>query len=203
MKDIVIYLKESLETNPPSILEDDDQTIRLNDFQAFWDVKDPENHSGTFVLSIPEDYTDDDLNQYLQDVYMEYMPCDEDLSKKLFGSNADHIIDARFEYDSKEKVNDNSKHVTLEYDKSKDNADKGTDDNITKYVLKNLRLAVDWEYFDVANTSDDGLQDDIWEIFRRTQSSNNVKYMNGNIKLTMTEKNLVYDNGKSELVKDN
>ena len=61
MKQLVEYMKESLATNSPFALnEDRDQTIRLNDFEAIWKVKDPENRNGIFVIEVPEDYTDED-----------------------------------------------------------------------------------------------------------------------------------------------
>lgn len=195
MKELVSYLKESL------CIFEENVTIRLNDFEVSWQVKDPVNHGGKFILELPEDYTDDDISQYLNDVMLESMPTDEDLAKEYFGQgNADNIIDARFEYEDKKEVTDNSKHVTLEYDNSQDDQYKGSDET-KKYELVNLRFIVDFEYFDVTNTSDDGLQYDLWNIFKRTRSSNNVKYMNGKIKLDMSEKDMVYDNGKSELVK--
>lgn len=195
MKELVSYLKESMK------LFEENVTIRLNDFEVSWQVKDPVNHGGTFILELPEDYSDDDISQYLNNAMFEIMPTGEDLAKKYFGGgNAEHIIDARFEYEDKKEVTDNSKHVTLDYDKSQDDQYKGSDD-IKKYELVNLRFIVDFEYFDVTNTSDDGLQYDLWDIFRRTRSSNNTKYMNGKIKLDMSEKDMVYDNGKSELVK--
>ena len=60
MKQLVEYMKESLATNSPFALNKDrDQTIRLNDFEASWKVKDPENRNGLFVIEVPEDYTDD------------------------------------------------------------------------------------------------------------------------------------------------
>lgn len=200
MKNLKEYLKESLEMNSPFVLEEDrDQTIRLNDFEVSWQVKDPDNHCGTFVIEIPEDYSDDDVDQYLLDLMSESMPTDEDLAKEYFGTNADHIIDARFEYEKKEEAKDGL-HVTFEYNKSLDDQYKG-EDNLKKYALSNLRYIVDWDQFDVANTSDDGLMYDLWDIFKRTKSSNIVKYMNDKIKLDLSEKDLVFDNGKSELIK--
>lgn len=200
MKNLKEYLKESLEMNSPFVLEEDrDQTIRLNDFEVSWQVKDPDNHGGTFVIEIPEDYSDDDVDQYLLDLMSESMPTDEDLVKEYFGTNADHIIDARFEYEKKEEAKDGL-HVTFEYNKSLDDQYKG-EDNLKKYALSNLRYIVDWDQFDVANTSDDGLMYDLWDIFKRTKSSNIVKYMNDKIKLDLSEKDLAFDNGKSELIK--
>ena len=201
MKDLTKYLKESLATNSPFILnEDGDQTIRLNDFEASWIVKDPENHGGTFVIQIPNDYTDDDVQQYLSDLMLESLPSDEDLAKEYFGINADHIIDARFEYEKKEDAKEGL-HCTFEFDKNLDDQYKGKDDDLKKYALVNLRYIVDWDQFDVSNTSDDGLMYDLWDVFKRTKSSANVKYMNDKIKLDISEKDLVFNNGKSELVK--
>ena len=94
MKQLVEYMKESLATNSPFALnEDRDQTIRLNDFEAIWKVKDPENQKGIFVIEVPEDYTDDDINQYISDLLLESIPSDDNLAKEYFGANADNIID--------------------------------------------------------------------------------------------------------------
>ena len=202
MKQLVEYMKESLATNSPFALnEDRDQTIRLNDFEAIWKVKDPENQKGIFVIEVPEDYTDDDINQYISDLLLESMPSDNDLAKKYFGANADNIIDARFEFEKKEDAKDGL-HCTFGFDKSLDDNFKGEQDNLKKYALENLRFIVDWSEFDVTNTSDDGLLYDLWDIFKRTRSSNIVKYMDDKIKLEIEEKDMVFDNSKSELIKD-
>lgn len=202
MKQLVEYMKESLATNSPFALnEDRDQTIRLNDFEAIWKVKDPENQKGIFVIEVPEDYTDDDINQYISDLLLESMPSDDDLAKEYFGANADNIIDARFEFEKKEYAKDGL-HCTFEFGKSLDDNFKGEQDNLKKYALENLRFIVDWSEFDVTNTSDDGLLYDLWNIFKRTRSSNIVKYMDDKIKLEIEEKDMVFDNNKSELIKD-
>ena len=196
------YMKECLATNSPFTLnEDRDQTIRLNDFEASWKVKDPENRKGIFVIEVPEDYTDDDINQYISDLLLESMPSDDDLAKEYFGANADNIIDARFEFEKKEDAKDGL-HCTFGFDKSLDDNYKGEQDNLKKYALENLRFIVDWSEFDVTNTSDDGLLYDLWDIFKRTKSSNIVKYMDDKIKLEIEEKDMVFDNSKSELIKD-
>ena len=200
MKQLTQYLKESLDNSPFVFNEDSDQTIRLNDFEASWTVKDPENHGGTFIIQIPNDYTDDDVQQYLSDLMLESMPSNEDLAKEYFGINADHIIDARFEYEKKEDAKEDL-HCTFEFDKNLDDQYKGEDNDLKKYALVNLRYIIDWDQFDVSNTSDDGLMYDLWDVFKRTKSSANVKYMNNKIKLDISEKDLVFDNGKSELVK--
>ena len=202
MKQLVEYIKESLATNSPfAINEDRDQTIRLNDFEAIWKVKDPENQKGIFVIEVPEDYTDDDINQYISDLLLESMPSDNNLAKKYFGANADNVIDARFEFEKKEDAKDGL-HCTFGFDKSLDDNFKGEQDDLKKYALENLRFIVDWSEFDVTNTSDDGLLYDLWDIFKRTRSSNIVKYMDDKIKLEIEEKDMVFDNSKSELIKD-
>lgn len=222
MKQLVEYMKESLATNSPFSLnedrdqtidsisrklnrslisEDSDETIRLNDFEVIWKVKDPENQKGIFVIEVPEDYTDDDINQYISDLLLESMPSDDDLAKEYFGANADNIIDVRFEFEKKEDSKDGL-HCTFEFDKSLDDNFKGEQDNLKKYALENLRFIVDWSEFDVTNTSDDGLLYDLWNIFKRTRSSNIVKYMDDKIKLEIEEKDMVFDNSKSELIKD-
>ena len=210
MKQLVKYIKESLETNSPFIAsavlkhealnEDNDQNIKLNDFEVSWKVEDPENRGGTFILELPEEYQDEEVNQYLIDMFGESMPSNDTLSKKYFGNNANNIIDARFEFEEKKEAKEGL-HCTFEFDESIDDKYKGDTDHLKKYELTNLRYIIDWSEFDVINTSDDGLMYDLWDIFKRTKSSNIVKYMDDKIELDIQEKDMVFDNSKSELIK--
>ena len=211
MKQLVKYIKESLETNSPFIAsavlkhealnEDNDQNIKLNDFEVSWKVEDPENRGGTFILELPEEYQDEEVNQYLIDMFGESMPSNDTLAKKYFGNNANNIIDARFEFEEKKEAKEGL-HCTFEFDESIDDKYKGDTDHLKKYELTNLRYIIDWSEFDVINTSDDSLMYDLWDIFKRTKSSNIVKYMDDKIELDIQEKDMVFDNSKSELIKD-
>lgn len=211
MKQLVEYIKESLVTNSPFIAsvvlnhealnEDNDQNIKLNDFEVSWKVKDPQNRGGTFILELPEEYQDEEVNQYLIDMFGESMPSNNTLAKKYFGNNANNIIDARFEFEEKKEAKEGL-HCTFEFDGSIDDKYKGETDHLKKYELTNLRYIIDWSEFDVINTSDDGLMYDLWDIFKRTKSSNIVKYMDDKIELDIQEKDMVFDNSKSELIKD-
>lgn len=211
MKQLVEYIKGSLETNSPfmssavlkheALNEDNDQDIRLNNFEVSWKVKDPQNKGGTFILELPEEYQDEEINQYLIDMFGESMPSNDTLAKKYFGNNANNIIDARFEFEEKKEAKEGL-HCTFEFDESIDDKYKGDTDHLKKYELTNLRYIIDWGEFDVINTSNDGLMYDLWNIFLRTRSTSYNKYMDDKIKLDLEEKDIVFDNGKSELIKD-
>ena len=133
-------------------------------------------------------------------MFGESMPSNDTLAKKYFGNNANNIIDARFEFEEKKEAKEGL-HCTFEFDESIDDKYKGDTDHLKKYELTNLRYIIDWSEFDVINTSDDSLMYDLWDIFKRTKSSNIVKYMDDKIELDIQEKDMVFDNSKSELIK--
>lgn len=191
MKSLVQYL-----------LESEDQTIRINDLKASWSIRDPKNHNGDVIIEVPEDYTDDDITNYLQDMLLESMPTDDELAKDYFGANADDIIDVSIEFDDASVTRDDKRNLTFPYDDSLDDKYKGSDTQLKRVTLKGLRLVAMFDKLDVMNTSDDGLMYDLMDIFKRTVSSKNVVYMDGKINLSIKDKDLEFDNGKSELLKD-
>lgn len=192
MKSLVQFIKES----------DGQETIRINDLKATWSITDPKNTKGDVIIEVPEDYTDDDITSYLQDMLLESMPTDDELAKEYFGGNADDIIDMTIEFDDAIVAREDKRNLTFKYDSSLDDKYKGTDTQLKRVTLKGLRLVAMFDKLDVMNTSDDGLMYDLMDIFRRTCSSKTVEYMNGKIKLSIEDKDLEFDNGKSELIKD-
>lgn len=192
MKSLVQFLLES----------DGQETICINDLKASWTITDPKNTKGDVIIEVPEDYTDDDITSYLQDMLLETMPTDDELAKEYFGANADDIIDVSIEFDDAIVTREDKRNLTFKYDDSLDDKYKGSDTQLKRVTLKALRLVAMFDKLDVMNTSDDGLMYDLMDIFKRTESSKNVEYMNGKIKLSIEDKDLEFDNGKSELIKD-
>lgn len=191
MKSLVQWIKES-----------EDQTICINDLKASWSITDPKNTKGDVIIEVPEDYTDDDITNYLQDLLLESMPTDDELAKEYFGGNADDIIDVSIEFDDAIVAREDKKNLTFPYDYSLDDKYKGSDVNLKRVTLKGLRLVAMFDKLDVMNTSDDGLMYDLMDIFKRTVSSKNVVYMEGKIDLSIEEKDLEFDENKTELLKE-
>lgn len=192
MKSLVQYIKES----------EGQETIRINDLKASWSILDPKNTKGDVIIEVPEDYTDDDITSYLQDMLLESMPTDDELAKEYFGGNADDIIDVSIEFDDAIVARENKRNLTFKYDSSLDDKYKETDTQLKRVTLRGLRLVAMFDKLDVMNTSDDSLMQDLMGIFERTCSSKNVEYMNSKIELSIEEKDLEFDKGKNELIKD-
>lgn len=183
------------------ILEEYSKDIRVNNLKVTWQVRDPENYKGEVLIQVPEDYSDDDIDNYLNDLLLEKMPSNKDLAEQFFNVNKDNIIDARFEYDHKGCMRENKNHVTFEYDSNIDNKQKGSDDNLVRYTFIGLKFIMEFDYFDVINIEDDGLQDDLFNIFKQTVSSKTVQYFDDVIKLSLDEKDLEYKWGDTEIIK--
>lgn len=179
------------------LLESENQIIMVNDLKATWEISDSKGNDVT--IRVPQDYSDDDIQQYVNDLLLESMPSDDDLAKEYFGANADDIVDANIEYDEAKQTDD--KDVTIDFDSSLDDKYKGNEDDFKSIKLVGLRLVVMFDKLDVMNTSEDTLSEDLLELFKRTESSDNVKYMNGKIMLKIEEKDLEFDETKNELLK--
>lgn len=184
------------------LLESEDQNIRINDLKASWSITDPENSKGDVIIEVPEDYTDDDITNYLQDMLLESMPTDDELAKEYFGGNADDIIDVSIEFDDASVAREDKRNLTFSYDDQLDDKYKGTDTQLKRVTIKGLRLVAMFDKIDVMKTSEESLTDDLMDIFKRTESSDNVKYMDGKINLSIEEKDLEFDENKTELLKD-
>ena len=59
------------------------------------------------VFKIPEVWSEDNFQIYIQDMYLNDMPGGEDHAEDFFGKNAENIFDVVFEYDKYEKSEEN------------------------------------------------------------------------------------------------
>lgn len=200
MKSLVTYINENLRWVSVLTEENEKTTTRINDLQACWSIEDPENKDGLFVISIPKDYNKEEVSQYLSDLLLDNLPCDEDFATQYFQGNADNIIDAYIDIEDISELHDATKHITFEYDKSIGNDFNSVDEETINVVCKNVRLIIDFEYFDIINLSVNQTNSILWNIFKRTVSNNNTVYMDNKIHLSMEQKDLSYDENTIEII---
>lgn len=155
MKTIVQYIKEASVTQ-----------YRLNSVTAQYKVEPQE-----IVLQAPETFQESDVQQYMNDRWLNELPSSQDYAEKFFGKNNDNIIDARFEYDTFEHIDLEPKEY-IEWDSKYDVKKSNDDIKLDYFRIKNLRYIIEFDRFDMIDVDDDSVEEKLIDIFRAAESNN-------------------------------
>lgn len=155
------------------LFEASSSDITLSELKAIWNA--------TFVVAfqIPNDYSDDEFTQYLSDMLLEDMPTGGNYAKKFFGVNSDNIIDVVFQYTKskdQENIPNDSRIKLIEFDNSKDDNFSGDNSDLQWRIIDDLQLVATFDDFIVNHTSSENLEQDLYQIFKVTNSSSINKY---------------------------
>lgn len=159
MKSIIQYINESVEN------------YRLNSVEVTYNVQ-PEE----IILQAPETFQESDIQQYIDDMWLNQLPSSQDYSEKFFGKNNDNISDVYFEYDSFEHLSVEPKEF-VEWD-SKYDVKKIKDDNIKLeyFKIKDLKYHINFDRFDMVDVDDDTIEEKLKDVFRASESSKENEY---------------------------
>jgi len=105
-------------------------------------IKDP-----YIEFEIPENFSEDDFQIYIQDMFFNDLPGSDSLSEKYFGKNKKYLIDSFFEYDKFEKDNESKSDNYIELDsKLITNKDTSTTNFVRIYGLRYVLSFDTFEY---------------------------------------------------------
>lgn len=155
------------------LFEASSSDITLSELKAIWNV------TTKVAFQIPNDYSDDEFTQYLSDMLLEDMPTGDNYAKKFFGVNSDNIIDVVFQYTKskdQENIPNDSRIKLIEFDNSKDDNFSGSNSDLQWRIIDDLQLAAIFDDFIVNHTSAENLEQDLYQIFKVTNSSSINKY---------------------------
>ena len=158
------------------------ESIFVKDLEVPYLVGDKEVH-----FQVPEIYSEDDFQIYIQDMYLEDFPGNESTSEEQFGKNAQNIYDTVFEYEKYEKSEEEPKDF-IEFDKSKDNKIKD-DDKLVFVTLTNLKFIIKFDEFELKQEEFKDTKKTLIQIFEAYQSNENNEYP---LKLTLDSENIQY-----------
>ena len=158
MKDIKNYI---LEHNIVEAVE----AYRLNEVEATYLVQ-PEE----IILQAPETYQESDIQQYMDDMWLNFLPSSQDYSEKFFGKNNDNISDVHFEYDTFEHIDIEPKEF-IEWDSKFDLKKTNDDVKLDYFKIKNLKYIIDFDRFDLVDVTDDNVEEKLKDIFRAAESN--------------------------------
>lgn len=143
---------------------------RLNSVEATYNVQ-PEE----IILQAPETFQESDVQQYMDDMWLNQLPSSQDYSEKFFGKNNDSISDVHFEYDTFEHI-DIEPREYIKWDPKYDVKKSGDDIKLDYFKIKNLRYIIDFDRFDMVDVDDDNVEEKLIDIFRVAESSKENEY---------------------------
>lgn len=139
-------------------------------------------------FQVPAVYSEDDLQIYLQDLYLEKMPGNNKDTQDKLGINYDNLFDTNFEYEEYVK-SDEEPNNFIEWDESYDNRVNKNDDEFGYITLSNLKYYMKFDIFDIDVESETDIHDTIIQIFN-TMNIENDKDLP--FDLILDEKNIEY-----------
>lgn len=153
MKSIIKYIREAVEA------------YRLNEVEATYLVQ-PEE----IILQAPETFQESDIQQYMDDMWLNQLPSSQDYSEKFFGKNNDNISDAHFEYDTFEHIDVEPKDY-IEWNSKYDIKKSNDDIKLDYFKIKNLKYIINFDRFDMIDVTDDTVEDKLKDLFKATESN--------------------------------
>ena len=124
------------------------------------------------TIALPSNYSESDMQIYLDDKCLDAFPGSNDKSKEVLGNNIDEINDAYFEYKKFEASDKPSDKVTLEWDPKYDA--NNTLDTFTYYTLHDLKYILDFSEFNLKNV--DNVEEELRKIFETFNSGETTNY---------------------------
>lgn len=140
------------------------------------------------ILQAPETYDESDIQIYIDDLWINALPTNDEYSKKFFGINSDSIADVHFEYDTFEHIDVEPKEY-IEWDSKYDSKNSNDDVKLEYFKLKNLKYIITFDRFDMTDVDDDTVKDKLIELFKSTESNDANKYP---IEIKFNEDSLKY-----------
>lgn len=125
-----------------------------------------------FTVVVPKNYSESDMQVYLDDVCLNELPGSNDESKKVLGNNIDEIQDAYFEYSKYTASDKPTDNITLAWDPKYDA--NNSEEIFTYFTLEELKYIIEFGEFKLKNT--DNIEKDLKEIFEAFNSVDEDRY---------------------------
>ena len=146
------------------------EAYRLNSVEATYNVQ-PEE----MILQAPDSFQESDIQQYMDDMWLNQLPSSQDYSEKFFGKNNDNIIDAHFEYDTFEHL-DIEPREYIEWDPKFDAKKTAKDAKLDYFKISNMKYIIEFDRFDMVDVTDDTVEERLIDILRAAESSKENEY---------------------------
>ena len=148
-------------------------TFKVKQLEVPYNVK--YNDNDFIIFKIPDIYSEDDFQIYIQDLYLKELPGSEDFANDFFGKNALNIYDVIFEYEKYEKSENTNSDDYIDFDENYDTKiDKDTEFAYVK--LTNLKYIIKFDEFEIKEESLEDIKEGIIKIFEACETSEEHKW---------------------------
>ena len=161
------------------------ETYRVKNLEVPFNVNSDNDY---IIFKVPEVYSEDDFQIYLQDMYLKDLPGSEDNAKDFFKNNSENIFDVVFEYDKYEKSNEEEKDF-IDWDTNYDDKVNSDETKFAYVKVYGLKYIIKFDSFDIKEETEDKIHDTLVDIFKTCE---NTKEHDWPLQLTLDEKNIKY-----------
>jgi hypothetical protein len=192
MKDIRKYTKcrplkqfanEILNTSTLHARINESEDVNVKNLTLQYNAKDKT------YLEVPENYTESDIQIYVDDAILSFMPGVDENASKFFGSNSSDIDDAYMEYDSLSEAMGSDQKADIEWDPRYEQKDN-KDEKLHIICIDNLRFIVKFSKFVLTNVSKGDVKYELTKIANTASSNSTNKYP---IEITFDTNNIDFD----------
>lgn len=178
MKTLTQFIKESF------IKEENNEELSINNVIVRYDCP------SILFIQVPLNYSESDIQIYLDDKLLNKLPGSLELSKKFFGKNSENITDVYFEYNSISQAMGKDQKVDLLWDEKYDNNVKDSSELVV-YQISNLKYTIEFDKFSFINNNNDTNVIEILKKILQTTVSNSInKYP---IEISLNNSNITFD----------
>ena len=140
------------------------------------------------ILQAPEVFQESDIQQYIDDMWLNELPSGKDNSEKFFGKNNSNITDAHFEYDTFEHMDIEPKDY-IEWDVKYADNKNDNDVKLEYFRIQNLKYIITFDQFDLIDIEEDEVDERLKKVFRAAESNDENEYP---IEIKFDEDNIKY-----------
>lgn len=164
MKNLTELCKEQCLSILEVASDNSNETI-INDLEVTYTTK-----SGSLYIQVPENYTEDNIQLYLDNISSTDMPGNDEDGPELFGQeNYEQLIDVYFSYDRLTIPEDATIKPDVEWDKRYDNK-QDPNAKLTLYSIDNIQYILRFEKF-IVDTMNKNLDNILKDLFKNSESN--------------------------------
>ena len=155
LKDYILEASVLNEEDAPSELK----TINLEDVKVVYDGP------IEYYLQAPVNYSESDLQIYIEDELLPVLPGAVGNAAANFGVNASSISNRYIEYDSIVMSQGNAPRIDFNWDST---YGSGNDGELVVFQVKNMKYVIEFDKFELQNVTDENYNAKLEQIFMAT-----------------------------------
>lgn len=165
------------------IMEQDLSNTVVHDLKVIY------NGPDNLYIEVPENYSESDIQIYMDDTLLTKLPANDNLSEKFFGKNKDKIADVYFEYDSIDEAMGKDQTPDIEWDSRYDSKDSDEENKLHIMCIHSIKYIILFDDFELIEVKEDDIKSELIKIFTNTNSSTINNYP---FELIFDSKNIEY-----------